>query len=300
MQKVVWSDIERAARKNIAELIFRCEKYFSRQVEAVAEDIYAKNDIKAVFVAGPSSSGKTTFSRLLNEELQKRGLKVHYMGTDDFFIDRARVPFLSSGVRDFDSPVAIDTELLKECIGGILRSEWVEVPEYDFLTGRRKEEKTLLKLHDQDVVIVEGIHALNPNVVGIYDDSVVAKVSIKPRKTFFMPSGRRLSPDELRLLRRTIRDYHTRGYGLAETAAQWAEVLRAEQTYIDPYTEYADYFVDSAFDYELFLYKQCVGDAFDKCAVHEYDNIKMVLAEVTNMPIDAIPSASLLNEFVIK
>lgn len=298
MQKAIWSDIERSAKKDLAGLIFRSEKYFDRQVEAVADDIFDKKHVRVVMIAGPSSSGKTTFSKLLNEKLRNKGVMVHYIGMDDFFIDRDKVPFLPSGVRDFDSPETLDMELLRKVIGGVLDSEWVEIPEYDFIAGKRKEEKTILRLHDEDVVIIEGIHALNPMIIG-RNDSQIAKISIKPRKTFIMPSGRKLEPDELRLLRRTIRDFHTRGYGFEQTAEQWEEVCIAESKYITPYTDYADYFIDSAFDYELFIYKQCIGKSLDDCRIEEYENIKNVLDEVALIPITEIPKTSLLNEFAI-
>lgn len=299
MQKILWTDVERAAKKNFADLIMRCENHFKEQIKVVADEIYGKRRTRIILVAGPSSSGKTTFSRLLNDELQEKGVKVHYIGMDDFFIDREKVPFLSSGVRDFDSPVALDMPLLNEVVGGVLRSEWVEIPEYDFLKGERKKEKTFLRLHDEDVVIIEGIHALNPAVIGNNDSSDIVKISIKPRKTYVMPSGKLFPPDELRLLRRTIRDFYTRGYDLKDTSDQWDEVLKAERKYITPYTDYADYFIDSAFDYELFIYKQCVGDALDDCHIAKYADIKEVLGEVSLLPKTEIPKTSLLNEFAI-
>ena len=121
MQKILWTDVERAAKKNFVDLIMRCENHFKEQIKVVADEIYGRRRTRIILVAGPSSSCKTTFSRLLNDELQKKGVKVHYIGMDDFFIDRVKVPFLASGVRDFDSPVALDIPLLNEVIVGVMR-----------------------------------------------------------------------------------------------------------------------------------------------------------------------------------
>ncbi len=297
MKNITWNEISELARLDPVELVFRSENYFYEQVKNIAEDIFDKKQVQVVMVAGPSSSGKTTFSKILDEELQEKGVMVHYIGLDDFFIDREKVPFLPSGVRDYDSPNTLDLPLVHSVIRGVLNNEWVEIPEYDFISGTRKEDKTILHIHPEDVVIIEGIHALNPLLIGDNPTERIAKVSIQPRRTFLFPDGTTLSPEELRLLRRTIRDVRTRGYDADGTADQWGEVRRAEIRYIEPYVPHADYFVDSAFDYELYLYKQCLGDTLDRSNDVLFDNIKKVMNLVENVPITDIPDSSLLNEF---
>jgi len=298
MQKVVWSDVDLMAKKNLANLVFQSEENFAAQVQVVADDVFNKHYVRIIMIAGPSSSGKTTFSKILNEKLQAKGVKVHNIEMDNFFIDRDKVPFLESGLRDYDSPQTLDLPLLHEAIDGVLNCDTVEIPEYDFISGTRKDEKIVIKPQGEDIVIIEGIHALNPAVVGC-DSSQIVKVSIKPRKTYIMPSGKTLLPDELRLLRRTIRDYYTRGHSFEATAIQWKEVCNAEKKYIDPFTDNADYFIDSAFDYELFVYKQCLGGALDGCDLAEFANIKNALEEIGDVPEIQIPTTSLLNEFAI-
>lgn len=296
---VYWETIEKEAEKNLEHLIFSSEQHFDNQVNDIVKSIYEKESVRIIMIAGPSSSGKTTFSKLLSEHLQALGVKTHYIGLDDFFIDRDKVPLLPSGLKDFDSLRALDMPLLNRVIGGILKSEWVEVPEFDFLTGKRKPETNLICLHPEDIVIIEGIHALNPYIIKDFNPSQIAKIAIEPQKTFVMPSGTEITPDELRLLRRTIRDFYTRGHTFEATARQWEEVRKAESKYIFPFLEDADYNVDSAHDYELFVYKQCLKNELDDCDTPAFDDIKKALGEIGNTPVTHIPSSSLLNEFAI-
>lgn len=298
MQDIIWKDVEQEAKKDLARVIFRCEQQFDRQVVGLAQQLFAMNEMRVILVAGPSSSGKTTFSHLLCEQLEKLGIKTHYVGMDDFFIDRAKVPFLPSGLRDYDSLVAIDIDLFRQVLGGVLNAEWVEVPQYDFITGTRKKEKQLLRLHEQDIVVVEGIHALNPVLLDGLDTTRICRVGIMPRRTFVMPNGSLLMPDDLRLLRRTIRDYYTRAHSFSDTAKQWVEVCAAEAIHIRPFMSKADFNVDSSYDYELFLYKHCLKDMMDKCALPAFFNIREALSQIRDIPMTQIPATSLLNEFV--
>ena len=297
MRTIDCNEVLQRALDNPEGLVFESERRFDHQVEVLASRIFEVKDISLIMIAGPSSSGKTTFSRKLQGKLQELGVKVHYIGLDDFFIDRDKVPLLPSGLKDFDSPEAMDLPFLHRVLEGVINNEWVEVPTYNFLTGRREEELRLLRLHSQDVVVVEGIHALNPLLLKGLDTSKVCRVGICPRRTFVFPSGVELAPDDLRLLRRTLRDYYTRGYSFAETAKQWAEVCAAEDKYITPYLPTADYDVDSAFDYELFVYKHCLRDDLESCDLPAFTNLKLALREVQDLPRIHIPTGSLLNEF---
>ena len=219
---------------------------------------------------------------------------------DDFFIDREKVPFLPSGVRDYDSLRALDMPLLNKVIKSILHSEQISIPEYDFIEGKRKKEFKELTLFPEDLVIIEGIHALNPILINDFDSSRIVKVVIRPQRSFVMPSGIVLEPEELRLLRRTIRDYYTRGHSIDATAKQWNEVRRAEDKYITPYLTTANYNVDSAHEYELFLYKEYLGTILKDTTNTYYTNIRNAFLEISDTPIGDIPETSLLTEFAVK
>ncbi len=297
MREVNFEQITQQALVSPEGLVFESERRFDHQVEVLAHRIYEVKDISLLMVAGPSSSGKTTFSLKLQSALQDLGVKVHYIGLDDFFIDRDKVPFLPSGLRDYDSPEAMDLPFLRRTLEGVINNEWVEVPTYNFLTGKREKELRLLRIHSEDVVVVEGIHALNPTLLKGLDTSKVCRVGICPRRTFVFPSGVALPPDDLRLLRRTLRDNYTRGHSFEDTAKQWAEVCAAEDKYIRPYLVTADHDVDSSFEYELFVYKHCLKNDLEKVDLPAFANLKLVMREVKDIPLIHIPTGSLLNEF---
>lgn len=299
MANIIWKDVDMMARYDMAQLVFDAEEGFDRQVDRIARQLYEVPELRVAMIAGPSSSGKTTFCNLLAEQLEHYGVRAHRVSLDDFFIDREKVPFLPSGVRDFDSPEALDLKKLSAVITGIMNDEWVEIPRYDFITGKSLPADSLMRLHPEDIVLIEGIHALNPRLTEGQDRSRICRIGIKPRRTYMMPSGLQLSPDELRLIRRTIRDFYTRGHSLEATLKQWDEVCRAEAQYITPFINKADYDVDSGFHYELFVYKHCLGRIMDDCALDAFANIKAVMDEVRDVPFIHIPKTSLLNEFAI-
>jgi len=295
-----WAYMESFAKTHLSSLIYNSEYNFDSQVVKIADKIYAERSVKMIMVAGPSASGKTTFSNLLADRLEFRGVKVHRISTDDYFIDRAKLPLLPSGVLDFDSLAAMDVKLLAYTIESILEGRKAVIPRYDFLEGVRAGDTREIVPEGADITIVEGIHALNPVVLGKYamnGDEVVG-IYISPRRDFLLPSGRTIAPVELRLLRRILRDHYSRGHSLAGTLAQWDEVLNAERVNIYPYVHRASYTVDSVYDYELLVYKRCLGNALDAYPSKWTDNIREVLKEVSDIPNMTIPKTSLLNEFI--
>ena len=292
--------MEVLAKKHLSSLIYNSEYNFDSQVIKIADKIYAEKSVKMILIAGPSASGKTTFANLLADRLEFRGVKVHRISTDDFFIDRDKIEVLPSGLLDMDSLNAMDVKLLTFTIESILEGHRVVVPRFDFVEGRRAGDTREILAEDADVTIVEGIHALNPLILGkygIHDDRVVG-IYISPRRDFLLPSGRTIAPVELRLLRRILRDHYSRGHSLADTLAQWDEVLKAERVNIYPFVHRASFTVDSVYDYELLVYKRCLGNSLDAYPHKWTDNIREVLREVADIPDMTIPSTSLLNEFI--
>ena len=294
------SYMESLAEKNLSSLIYNSEYNFDSQVIKIADKIYSEESVKMILIAGPSASGKTTFANLLANRLEFRGVKVHRISTDDFFIDRDKIEVLPSGLLDMDSLNAMDVKLLTYTLESLLEDKRVIVPHFDFIEGKRAGETTDIIPEKADITIVEGIHALNPVILGkysIHDDSIVG-VYISPRRDFLLPSGRTIAPVELRLLRRILRDHYSRGHLLADTLAQWDEVLKAERVNIYPFVHRASFTVDSVYDYELLVYKRCLGNALDAYPHKWTDNVREALKEVSDIPDMTIPSTSLLNEFI--
>ena len=295
-----WSYMENLAKKHLSSLIYNSEYNFDSQVIKIADKIYIEKSVKMIMIAGPSASGKTTFANLLADRLEFRGVKVHRVSTDDFFIDRDKIEVLPSGLLDMDSLNAMDVKLLTYTLESILEGRRVVIPRFDFLEGKRAGDTREITPEEADITIVEGIHALNPLILGkygVHDDSIVG-IYISPRRDFLLPSGRTIAPVELRLLRRILRDHYSRGHSLADTLAQWDEVLKAERINIYPFVHRASFTVDSVYDYELLVYKRCLGNALDAYPHKWTDNIREALKEVSDIPNMTIPATSLLNEFI--
>lgn len=300
MSDIIWKNVEKLAVQNVSALVVNCEHNFNRQIYAVADDIFDKSEVSLVLIAGPSASGKTTSADLLAERLEARGIKTHRVSTDDYFIDKDKIPVLSSGLKDYDSLRAVNVPLLQQHIQTILNYGKITLPRFDFLKGKSFPDGDIVDCGPEDVVIIEGIHALNPAIISWRGDvnARIKKISIAPRRSFIMESGIKLIPDELRLLRRLIRDFYTRGYSFEETLKQWSEVKEAENVYILPYVGLADYKIDSVYDYELIVYKQCIYSRLKDTHLEALQIIRKALAEVNGMRIETIPKNSLLNEFV--
>lgn len=299
MDKMIqWKKVEKLAKENMISLIFNSELNFDFQVHKIAEKVFDDKKIRLVLVAGPSASGKTTFTNLLAERLRFRGLNVHRVSLDDFFLNRDDLEYLPSGLRDFDSPKALDMESLRRALFQILYEDMVDLPHFDFLTGKRSTTRTVLDISKHDIFIIEGIHALNPVLFeDIELNCSTYKISIAPRRTFILPNDAVLMPDELRLLRRIIRDYHTRGHDIESTIRQWWEVLSAEKLHVLPYLESAHSEVDSVYEYELLIYKHYFFDRLSAQKEKELKNIIFALQAVADLEVPSIPSSSLINEF---
>ena len=299
MADLLWSEIQKKAKKNIAALVFNSELNYDHQIYTIAQDIYDNHNIKLILMAGPSASGKTTSCDLIAERLEYLGIKTHRLSTDDFFLDRDDTPKLPNGLYDFDSINAIDVYGLQQCLAKLLKGESVRLPRFDFINGKSCPDGRFIEMNaGEDIIILEGIHALNPLLIAGFDYSPdeICRISIAPRRNVKMSDGKVLTPDDIRLIRRTIRDHYTRGYTPDQTARQWIAVLESEQKYIYPYFDNVDYAIDSIHEYELILYKLCLGDILNEAYSVLFDNIKAVLQEVITMPISSIPTTSLLNE----
>ena len=250
-------DVNKAILKGHAsELIQVSEALQEKKIVQIAEDIERRfhaeeNPIRLVLITGPSSSGKTTFCKRLSIQLLACGLRPLSFSTDDYFVNRVDTPKLPNGDYDFDNIEAVDYHLLEDHLTRLMKGERVEVPEYNFSTGKREWNGKKLKLAGDTVLIIEGIHALNPLLTQQIDDSLKYKVYISALTSISLDDHKWIPVHDNRLLRRIIRDYNKGAFTAQETIAQWKNVCEAEDKWIFPYQETADVMFNSALNIEF-------------------------------------------------
>ena len=293
--------LNKEARKDLHGFVESCERNYHSQIDGIAKIIVDNFDkIKVVLLSGPSSSGKTTTSEILIEKLANRGINSITVSTDDFFIDRAKVKLLKDGTKDYENIEATDIPLLKECVGTLLKKGKAFFPRYDFLTGESIKRGRIVNMGKDDILIIEGIHALNPVLTKdpLFKDSLKLYVCVYSN---FSYKGRvYLTPKELRLTRRILRDCMTRGSTAAQSLKMWKHVLEGEDLYIKPYIDDADYVIDTTHGYEPLLYKDLILPKLMRLKDNPIvENMIRDYGLFDGINQDVIPSDSLLNEFVI-
>ncbi len=288
----------------IRELIRVNEALHEKRFSQVA-DMVCSRGAKAVMLAGPSSSGKTTSANRLATQLRVHGKKPILMSLDDYYIDRDKIPPGPDGKLDLEHINTIDTELFREHMEALLSGEAVELPAFNFKTGKREWHGESLQLAKDSVIIVEGLHALNPVLLpkGL-DGSLVFKLYVSPLLPLNLDDHNRIPTSLLRLLRRTVRDYETRGSSVQHTMSMWDSVRRGEKRWIFPFQENADVIFNSSTLYELAVLKKhifpllTVVQPEDSC----YEEVRAVV-KILNYVLEAdvddeIPPTSLVREFI--
>ena len=250
-------DVNKAILKGYAsELIQVSEALQEKKIVKIAEEIDArfhreKDPIRLVLITGPSSSGKSTFCKRLSVQLLACGLRPYSFSTDDYFVNRVDTPKLPNGQYDFDNVETVDYKLLSDHLSRLMKGETVEVPEYNFVTGRREFNGKKFRLSGDSVLIIEGIHALNPLLTKDVPDALKYKVYISALTSISLDDHNWIPTQDNRLLRRIIRDYNKGAYTARETISQWKNVCEAEDQWIYPFQETADVMFNSALNIEF-------------------------------------------------
>ena len=288
----------------IRELIRVNEALHEKRYAQVA-DMVCNRGAKAVMLAGPSSSGKTTSANRLATQLRVHGKKPILMSLDDYYIDRDKIAPGPDGKLDLEHINTIDCDLFRADMARLLRGEEVELPAFNFLTGRREWRGHKLKLHAESVIIVEGLHGLNPAMLpDNVEQDLIFRLYVSPLLPLNLDNHNRISTSYLRLLRRIVRDYETRGASVQRTLSMWDSVRRGEHRWIFPYQENADEIFNSSTLYELAVLKKHIFPLLtavepeDKC-YEEVRNIVKILNFVQEADVDdEIPPTSLVREFI--
>ena len=286
------------------DVIQLAEANYNSQLAKTADIIYnKKNKVKIVLLAGPSSSGKTTTARKLEVYLKARGFKTHSISTDDYFLNRIDTPKKANGDYDFESLKAVDTDLFNKHLLKLLAGEKVMIPEYNFVLGEREYKGRTLQLGENDIVIIEGLHALNPELTLAIDDANKFKIYISPLTQLNIDNHNRIHTSDTRRLRRIIRDNKYRGWNAADTLRNWKNILEGEEEYVFPYQNKADMIINSALIYELGVLKTYAEPLL--FSVNEDDEVYPEAIRLINflrnflpIPSDDVPKESVLREFI--
>ena len=285
------------------DIINISEALQEKKIANIAEDIANRQGVKLVLLAGPSSSGKTTSCKRLSIQLAVNGLKPLQISLDDYFVDRDRTPKDDNGEYDFESIYALNLDLLNEQFNALFRGEEVELPKYDFPSGKSVKSGKKLKMNDNNVLVVEGIHALNPELTAHIPQEQIFRVYASALTTILLDNHNYIPTTDNRLLRRIIRDYKYRGVSAQETIHRWPSVRAGENKWIFPFQENADAMLNTAMLYELAVIKtqaepllQQVPENCEEYA--EAYRLLKFLKYFKGIPYNNLPPTSLLREFL--
>ena len=285
------------------DIINISEALQEKKIAKIAEEIASRKGVKLVLLAGPSSSGKTTSCKRLSIQLAVNGLKPLQISLDDYFVDREKTPKDASGEYDYESIYALDLDLINEQFNALFRGEEVELPKYDFQSGKSKKSGNKLKMNDNNVLVVEGIHALNPELTAHIPQEQIFRVYASALTTILLDNHNYIPTTDNRLLRRIIRDYKYRGVSAQETTHRWPSVRAGENKWIFPFQENADAMLNTAMLYELAVIKtqaepllQQVPENCEEYA--EAYRLLKFLKYFKGIPYNNLPPTSLLREFL--
>jgi uridine kinase len=310
---VVWGDEQNLqtvgalndmiTKMDMREMVLVQEAYHEREIAGLAMDISKREGTKFVLIAGPSSSGKTTFSHRLSIQLRTNGLIPHPIAVDNYFVNRELNPLHPDGTYNFECLEAIDIDSFNQDMQGLLDGEKVDLPIFNFKTGRRSYDNNHKQLGESDVLVIEGIHCLNPNLTAMLKDEFKYKIYISALTQLKIDEHNMIPSREGRLVRRMVRDARTRGMPASGTFAMWSSVQRGEEQYIFPFQEEADVMFNSSLPYELAVLKQYIepllfGIEKEDPAYLEAKKLLKFFDYFLGISSENVPYNSLLREFI--
>lgn len=288
---------------NIKHLIALEEALHEKKIANIADDIAKKRNVKMILIAGPSSSGKTTFAQRLGIQLRINKIKPVTISVDNYFVERKDTPKDENGNYDFECIEAIDLELFNNHLTKLLNGEEVEMPEFDFLVGTKRYNGKKLKLADDEVLVIEGIHCLNDRLTQSIPKEQKYKVYISALTVLNMDRYNRISTTDTRLIRRIVRDNQFRGYDAKHTIGTWHMVNKGEERNIFPFQEEADSIFNTSLIYELGVLKEYAMPLLkeikpEEPEYSEANRLIHILKYFEEIPGECVPNTSLLKEFI--
>lgn len=288
---------------DIINMVRVAEALHEKKIANIADMIHEREKVKIVLIAGPSSSGKTTFSRRLGIQLRVNGFMPIPISLDDYFVDRHKTPKDENGNYDFESIEALDLELFNEQLNRLLNGEKVEIPTFNFKTGKREWLGNTLKMPKDGIIIIEGIHGLNEKLTSTISKDNKFKIYISALTQLNIDNHNRIATTDVRKIRRMVRDYLSRGYAAEETLAMWPSIKRGEEKNIFVFQEEADVMFNSTLVYELCILKKYALEQLnnvksDSPIYYEALRLKSFLKFFKDLDSKYVPDNSILREFI--
>ena len=287
----------------IKDIIMLDEALHEKKIANIADDIAKQKNVKMILIAGPSSSGKTTFAQRLGLQLRINKIKPVTISVDNYFVERQDTPRDEDGNYDFENIEAIDLKLFNSHLTKLLNGEEIEIPEFDFHVGTKRYNGKKMKLEKDEVLVIEGIHCLNDQLTSSIDKSQKYKIYISALTVLNMDRYNRISSTDTRLVRRIVRDYQFRGYSAKQTIGSWHNVNRGEEKNIFPYQESANVIFNTSLIYELSVLKKIALPLLkeikqDELEYAEAQRLINMLKFFREIPAEIVPANSLIKEFV--
>lgn len=294
---------DKVKNKEFRDLVMVSEALHEKKIAQIADMINERKETKVVLIAGPSSSGKTTFANRLSVQLRVNGHVPIPISLDDYFVDREHTPKDENGEYDFESVYSLDLELFNSNLSGLLKGEEVEIPSFNFKKGEREWVGHKLTLPSNGILLIEGIHGLNPILTSSILDKQKFKIYISALTQLNLDNHNRIATTDIRRVRRIVRDYLSRGYGAEETLKMWPSIRRGEERNIFVFQEEADVMFNSTLVYELCVLKRYALEELDKISPDssvylEASRLKSFLGFFKEIDKDYVPMNSILREFI--
>lgn len=294
---------DKVEKQELRDLIMVCEALHEKKIAQIADMINERKETKVVLIAGPSSSGKTTFANRLSIQLRVNGHVPIPISLDDYFVNRDKTPIDENGEYDFESIYSLDLELFNSQLSSLLKGEEVEIPSFNFKKGEREWIGKTIRLPSNGIVLIEGIHGLNPMLTTSILDKQKFKIYISALTQLNLDNHNRIATTDIRRVRRIVRDYLSRGYGAEDTLKMWPSIRRGEEKNIFVYQEEADVMFNSTLVYELCVLKKYALEELEKIGPESpvyilATRLKSFLGFFKEIDKDYVPTNSILREFI--
>lgn len=290
--------------ENPDAFVKECEDRYNNKIESIARDIAESEKVEIVMLAGPSSAGKTTTAKKLRQHLEAFGIKSYTVSLDDFYVDNSDAPRFPDGTPDFETVDALDIECFQTKMTELIEKGETELPEFDFLTGKRKKQYNHIQITQHDVIIVEGLHALNPRITDHLPAERLLKIYINVSSRIYDENKNiLLNKRNMRFIRRMVRDYKFRGNSVEDSHRMWLAVCYGEDTYLFPFKDNADVKINTIHLYETCILKNTAIKLLEEISKESefYRESQRLIRNLSEFPaIDSskVPENSLMREFI--